>query len=149
MSREVRRPQRQRTVLTAVVVGLVTAVIGFLSGWYVSENVHQGTVTLDGQTYYSESVPLTLPPSGENSTLPTSFSFHFFTFSLWIADWYAPAGGRLLGVVGSPNGSTEPFFLSTTPSPQSVSGWLIYVEPGGMYGVEWNGSNGAVLLVQK
>lgn len=130
-----------------ILAAVVALVIGIVAGWYLSSWAMSGKVNLDGKTFYSESVSISLPPQGENSTSPASFLFHAYSFTLMLGEWYSPGGGHLYGAVQEPNGTTVPFILGGPPSASTTSGWTTYIEPQGAFGVQWNDGASVNLLV--
>lgn len=138
-----RRHSRRAVIVTAV----VALAIGTAAGWFLNSWAMSGKVSIDGGTFYSESVSISLPPQGQNSTSPASFPFHSYNFTLMLGEWYSPGGGHLYGTVHEPNGTSVPFILGGPPSASSLSGWITYIGPQGVFGVQWNDGASVNLLV--
>lgn len=146
MSERAQRLISQHPLPVLILVALVAAVSGLVGGYYLSQQPG-GTIMINGQPFYSEQVNLPPPPVGSNLSSQASFLFHAFNFTVELQGYYSPAGGRVVGAVSQPNGTTIPFVMYGPPSTTVVGGWVAFVSPGGQFAVEWNLAFSFVLLV--
>jgi hypothetical protein len=130
--------------VTAVVVAIAS---GAVLGWVLNSWATSGQRTINGVIYNSDSVALSVPAPGDNSSAAASYYFDGYNFTLWLYDWYSPAGGRIGGLVTAPNGTLVSFQMGGPPL-IAFSGWYTFVGPGESFAISWDHGYTAILLVE-
>lgn len=135
------------TLVALVAAGAVGVALfgGYLPGLHPDYGP-AGIETVDGHSYYYDTIVVPFPPIGSNTTSPEPHSFHNVTFWIWVTDWYSITGGELHGNATLANSSAYPFEFQGSEFGTGAA--QVYLAPGGSVGAAWNGGVAATLLVE-